>query len=160
MQAEGQAPSQGIKYYSKVDTWIVATLVGGFLFGLVIILINIVFSGLLATAWWSPVLFLAIFGGVASLLFPLYYEITPSALQVRTGWIRREISLASIQRVFPTNNPLSAPALSLDRLQVEYMQGSLRRSTLISPKDKSNFLRDLADRAGDLEMQGDQLVRR
>jgi hypothetical protein len=160
MQAEGQAPISGTRYPSKVDAWIVAILVGGFLMGFVIILFVIVLPGLFAKAWWAAVLFLAIWGGVLSLIFPLYYEITPSTLLVRSGWIRREISLASISRVFPTNNPISSPAFSLDRLQVEYTQNNTPRVVLISPKDKSGFLRDLAERAGDLEMQGDQLVHR
>jgi hypothetical protein len=106
------------------------------------------------------VLDLGIWAGVLSLLCPLYYEITPSTLLVRSGWMRRQIPLASIQRVFPTHNPLSAPALSLDRLQVEYTQGRLRRFVLISPRDTLSFLRDLAERAGELEVQGDQLIRR
>jgi hypothetical protein len=114
----------------------------------------------LTIEWWAVVFVLVSWGIALSLLFPLYYEITPSTLLVRSGWIHREIPLASIQRAFPTHNPLSAPALSLDRLQVEYMQGSLPRFVLISPQDRPGFLRDLADRAGDLQVQGDQLVRR
>ena len=160
MKAEGQVQSQGIKYRSKVDAWLAAVLVGAFLMTLLVLLFVVVLSGAFAMAWGVVVFVLVIWGGVLSLLFPLYYEITPSTLLVRSGWIRREIPLASIQRVFPTHNPLSAPALSLDRLQVEYTSGRLQQSMLISPRDTPNFLRDLADRAGDLEVQGDQLVRR
>jgi membrane protein YdbS with pleckstrin-like domain len=160
MQAEGQVPSQGIRYRSKVDAWLAAVLIGAFLLALMVMLFVLVLSGVFATTWWIAVLYLAIWGGVLSLLFPLYYEITPSTLLVRSGWFRREVPLASIQRVFPTHNPLSAPALSLDRLQVEYTQGSLPRFVLISPRDTASFLRDLAECAGDLEVQGDQLVRR
>ena len=160
MQAEGQAPSQGTRYRSKVDAWLAAVLVGAFLMTLIGMFFVVVLSGAFAVAWWVIVLDLVIWGGVLSLLCPLYYEITPSTLLVRSGWIRRQIPLACIQRVFPTHNPLSAPALSLDRLQVEYTQGSLPRSVLISPHDTPSFLRDLAERAGELEVQGDQLIRR
>jgi membrane protein YdbS with pleckstrin-like domain len=160
MQAEGQVQSQGIRYRSKVDAWLAAVLLGAFLITLMAMSFVVVLLGAFATAWWIVVFVLVIWGFVLSLLFPLYYEITASTLLVRSGWIRRQIPLSSIQRVFPTNNPLSAPALSLDRLQVEYTQGSLPRFVLISPRDKPSFLRDLADHAGDLEVQGDQLVRR
>jgi len=160
MQSQEQVPSQGSRYRTKIDAWLLAVLVGAFLFTLLMLLFVVVLSGLLATAWWSVVLVLVIWAGVLSLLFPLYYEITSSTLLVRSGWIRRQIPLASIQRVFPTHNPLSAPAFSLDRLQIEYTQGSFPRFVLISPQDKPGFLRDLANQAGDLEVQGDQLVRR
>jgi membrane protein YdbS with pleckstrin-like domain len=146
------------RYRTKIDAWLLAVLIGAFLFTLLVLLFSVVLSGVLAMAWWIIILVLVIWAGVLSLLFPLYYEITSSTLLVRSGWLRREIPLASIQRVFPTHNPLSAPALSLDRLQVEYMQGSFPRFVLISPLDKSGFLRDLANQAGHLQVQGDQLV--
>jgi hypothetical protein len=45
--------------------------------------------------------------------------------------------------VVPTRNPLSSPALSLDRLRIEYGQG---RAIMISPADKGPFLRALEER--------------
>ncbi len=158
MQTEGKVPSQGDRYRSKVDTWIVVVLAAALLITLLAMILVVAVA--FATAWWIVVLVLVIWGGVLSLIFPLYYEITPSTLLVRSGWIRREIPLTSIERVFPTHNPLSAPALSLDRLQVDYRQGSLRRFVLISPRDIPRFLRDLANCTVDLEVRGDQLVRR
>lgn len=158
-QAEGQATSPGIKYRSKVDAWLAAVLVGAFLLTLRVLLFDVVLAGAFATSRWTVVFEVVIWGGVLSLLFPLYYEITPSALLVRNGWMRREIPLSSIQRVFPTHNPLAAASLSLDRLKIEYTQGRRPGYVLISPRDTSSFLPDLMYRAGGLEMHGDQLVR-
>ena len=158
MQTEGKVPSQGIRYHSKVDAWLVAVMVAALLMTLLAMILALTLA--FATAWWIVILVLVIWGSAFSLLFPLYYEITSSTLLIRSGWIRREIPLASIQRAFPTHDPLSAPALSLDRLRINYEQGGLHRFALISPRDTSSFLRDLADRAGNLEVQNDQLVRR
>ncbi len=51
------------------------------------------------------------------------------------------------------------PALSLDRLQVDYSKGSQARFTLISPEDKLSFMQDLAANAEDLEVRDGRIVR-
>jgi hypothetical protein len=50
--------------------------------------------------------------------------------------IRRRIPLASITALRPTRSPWSAPALSLDRLEVVHGTGSV----LVSPRDKAGFV--------------------
>ena len=50
-----------------------------------------------------------------------------------------------IKTVTPTSNPLSSPALSLDRLQINYGRWG---SIMISPKDKEAFIQDLEKRCG------------
>lgn len=42
-----------------------------------------------------------------------------------------------------TSNPLASPALSLDRLKIEYGQGHW---IMISPRDREGFLRELESR--------------
>jgi chromate transport protein ChrA len=74
MDVEGQASPSRNRYRSKVDAWLAAMLIGAFLLTLLLTLAE-VFS----TAWWVVLLVLAIWGVVLSLLFPLYYEITPLA---------------------------------------------------------------------------------
>ena len=158
MDEEGHVSPHRNRYRSKVDAWLAAVLIGAFLITLITTISVLLLPGAFAVAWWSIVLVLLVWGFVLSLLFPLYYEITPTSLLVRSGWIRREIPLNSIQQVFPTRNPLSSPALSLDRLQVDYRQGNLRRYILISPQDKAGFLHNLVANAGNLELQGDRIV--
>ncbi|MFQ5610075.1 MAG: PH domain-containing protein [Woeseiaceae bacterium] len=41
----------------------------------------------------------------------------------------------------PTRNPLSSPALSLDRLKITY--GPKNRKVLVSPADKESFVQAL-----------------
>ena len=70
-----------------------------------------------------------------------------------------KIPLASIQRVSPSHDLLASPALSIDRLRVDYRQNGKQRFILISPRDKPGFLRDLAQSAGGLEVREDGIVR-
>lgn len=68
------------------------------------------------------------------------YDLSRESLIVRSGPFRWNIPLVDIKSVTPTRNPLSSPALSLDRLRIEYGQ---RRAVMISPSDKDGFLRAL-----------------
>ena len=97
---------------------------------------------------------------MAWILFSVYYTITATDLLVRAAFFRWRIPLDQIVEVYPTHNPLSSPALSLDRLRVNYKRPSGRTWwVMISPKEKEQFLDDLAKAAG-LEKEGNRLVRR
>ncbi len=71
------------------------------------------------------------------------YTIDDSNLRVRGGPFRWTIRLQDIRAVTPTRNPASSPALSLDRLRIDYGQD---RFLLVSPKDREAFVRDLERR--------------
>jgi hypothetical protein len=90
-------------------------------------------------------------------LYGTRYGFVGRALHVRSGPFRWRVPLASIDHVRPTRNPLSAPAPSLDRLEVRYKER--RRYILISPADKGGFLRALVARAPHLRVEGDEAVR-
>ena len=98
------------------------------------------------------------FALVAAVALPTHYINRERELVIRSGFIRRSIPLASIRRVYPTHNPLSAPAWSLDRLGVEYDSGARRGLALISPAAREEFLDLIARRAG-LTAAGRELVR-
>lgn len=91
------------------------------------------------------------------LLFPLRYGVNEKHLIVRHGMCRYRIPLAEICAVYPTRNPLSSPALSLDRLRIQFGQG-LFKGVMISPLERDHFLNDLAHRTG-MKREGDRLFR-
>lgn len=93
----------------------------------------------------------------AGLIFPMRYSISSDELIVRHGLVRQRMKLMTIQEVRPTKNPLSSPALSLDRLEIVTGPGFTGR-IMISPADKAGFLKLLAERTG-LRTQDDRLVR-
>jgi hypothetical protein len=73
------------------------------------------------------------------------YEVTSSDLIIRLGPLRTTLAVNTIVHVAPTRDPTGAPAPSLDRLRIDYRgPDGLPSFTLISPKDKGAFLRDLA----------------
>jgi len=75
-----------------------------------------------------------------SILFFTTYRLNDALLRIRSGFFTWNIPLRAISGVEPTNDPSSSPALSLDRLRVEYGPG---KSVAISPLRKDDFLRDL-----------------
>lgn len=79
-----------------------------------------------------------------------FYVITSDALIVHAGPIRRTVPLRLVQRLRATHNPLSSPALSLDRIEVTY--GSKR--VLISPQDKRDFVSAVMKRAPAVVLEG------
>lgn len=72
-----------------------------------------------------------------------YYVLEEKNLVIRFGPFKKTIPVNSIKSVKKTMNPLSSPALSLKRLEIEYGQFD---SVLISPEDRDEFIRILADR--------------
>jgi hypothetical protein len=143
-------------YRSKIDWWLVPLLcllpvgvVGGWV---VAVLAGDPTGMLVGTA--MLVLVAGIYFG---LVLPIRYGLDDTTLTVRFGLCRQRISLADITEVHRTRNPLSSPALSLDRLHIQYGPG-LFKSTMISPADRDSFLDELARKAG-LTREGDRLVR-
>lgn len=150
-----------MRYRSKKDTWVASLLYGSLLLPLILGIFFLFLPGIPRWTGWL-ILFIGIATGAftLALTFPMYYEIAPPTLRVRSGLIRWERALDTIQEVFPTHNPLSAPAWSLDRLQVNYRKDSLARFILISPEDQIRFMHDLATNEEDLEVRAGCVVRR
>jgi hypothetical protein len=144
-------------YPSKRDGWIVILLWAG-------VAVMLFAAGNL---WRAPAPFafrllisvLLIFVA-AFVLWTLYgtrYTLTENTLIVQSGPFRWVIDLEAITEVFPTRNPLSSPACSLDRLHIRY--GKSRLGMMISPQDKAGFLRDLVARSPGLKLNGDRVLR-
>ena len=145
-------------YRSKRDRWIIVVLWGA---NLVMLLSALrVWSseeGLISRLGFAATM-LAVTALVVWILESTRYELGASELVIRSGPFRWTIPLASIREVAPTNNPLSSPALSLDRLLIRYPGRSL--GIMISPEDKEGFLRELVLRSPGLVLEGGRLVRR
>ncbi|MCM2311095.1 MAG: PH domain-containing protein [Steroidobacteraceae bacterium] len=124
---------------SKIDAWLVAVLAissVASLFGAAVVLAE----G--STASWALGAFIAGIGVFLPiwLLLSTRYTLERDQLLVESGPFRWRVPIAEISGVTPTSNPLSSPALSLDRLRIDYGRGA---SLMISPRDKDKFLSDL-----------------
>jgi hypothetical protein len=126
-------------YHSKIDTWLLAVLAAAmascaWTSGTAIL------SGSPGT-WWIVALTAVLGVGLPLwLLFATRYTLDSRLLTVRSGPFKWRIPIADITGITPTRNPLSSPALSLDRLRIDYGRG---RAVMISPRNKEQFLRDI-----------------
>jgi hypothetical protein len=143
-------------YRSKIDLWIAALLcmppiasIGA--------CVALAVDGKFAELPWGVVAIVIVFAIYVGLVFPMKYGLDDSQLIIRFGICRQRIQLADVLEVHPTHNPLSAPALSLDRLHVQFGHSPLR-FVLISPVDRDHFLEEFAQRSG-LKHERDRLVR-
>ncbi|NEQ43220.1 MAG: PH domain-containing protein [Leptolyngbya sp. SIOISBB] len=75
------------------------------------------------------------------LMLTTNYTIRPDVLEVRSGPFRWFIPRSEIHNVQRSRSLLSAPALSLNRLEIKYGQS---KSILVSPKDQDAFISTLA----------------
>jgi membrane protein YdbS with pleckstrin-like domain len=135
-------PARPMRFKSKVDSWLVAV---------------VIVTGMAALAAGAVVLREGAPGGLLTMLLlvalvvalPIWllaatdYAFEQTALRIRSGPFRWTIRLDEIRSVQPTRNPLSSPALSLDRLRITYGGGKF---IMISPEDKAGFLQELRKR--------------
>ena len=71
------------------------------------------------------------------------YIVTQDHVIIHSMFLKWIILRSEIQSITPTNNPLSSPALSLDRLKIDYQKQGKNKSVLISPKNKQKFIEAL-----------------
>ncbi|WP_295679415.1 PH domain-containing protein [uncultured Nevskia sp.] len=124
-------------YKSKIDAWLAAILA-------VSIAISL-FAGKTAVSaggqWWVAVAVVALGVGLPLwVLFGTSYRVESDQLHIRSGPFKWHVPVASITGITPTRNPLSSPALSLDRLRIEY---GPRKEVMISPRNTDSFLKDI-----------------
>lgn len=83
----------------------------------------------------SPLLF------IAYIFTSIKYIIKDTTLIVKAGFsINEKIDISSIRKIEATNNIISSPAASFDRLEIFY---KTYESIIVSPKNKDEFLSDL-----------------
>lgn len=126
-----------MRFVSKVDGWIIPVIVvaiAGTIWALIAVMIT-------ETPWLIRIAVAAVTALVIVLLFSIFtrthYTVAQGELRVVSGPFRRTIPLSEITSIEPSRNPLSSPALSLDRLKVFYGK---KKFVLISPADKAGFL--------------------
>jgi hypothetical protein len=131
-----------ITFKSKVDWWLATALVASAAASAIaVVIVGVVESPVLALAI-SPLLLLGV-GLPMWLLRATSYTFDQTDLKVRCGPFAWRVPLHEIRAISSTRNPLSSPALSLDRLRIDFARGS---SIMISPLDKEAFMQELRRR--------------
>jgi hypothetical protein len=131
-----------ITFRTKVDWWLGAMiLTSAAVSAIAVVIVGVVESPFLALSF-SPILLLG--GGLPVwVLLATNYTFNAADLDVRCGPFAWRVPLRDIHGVTATRNPLSSPALSLDRLRIDF--GHMR-SIMISPEDKEGFMKELRKR--------------
>lgn len=69
------------------------------------------------------------------------YTITENQLVIHSGFFfKQNVDISTIKSIRKTNNIISAPAASFDRLEITYNNFD---SVIVSPKNKEQFINDL-----------------
>ena len=68
------------------------------------------------------------------------YIVDDEYLIIHSMFLKWKIKRSDIQGISTTNNSVASPALSLDRLKVDYIKDGKAKFVLISPKAKTAFL--------------------
>ena len=131
-----------MRFRSKIDIWLVVLVVIAGVAALLgsVSLLRSGASGALLVAAFTTLLTLAL---PIWLLAATYYSFEGNVLLIRGGPFRWSVPIDQIHTVTPSRALWSSPALSLDRLKIEYGMG---RWILISPADKEGFLGELSAR--------------
>lgn len=76
--------------------------------------------------------------------YPCTYTLTDTQLLIRSGLIRQRIAYRDITGIAPSGALWSAPALSLQRVRIDFAG----RFQLVSPRERERFIAALQERVG------------
>ena len=137
--------SDELSFNSKIDLWLLILVLAGVsvcVWGLAES-----WNGLIARDLGLAVLVIALLAlGVALplwILISLRYFLSDDMLRIRCGPFRWQVQIGEITAIDSIRSPYSSPAMSLDRLRIEYGDG---RSVMISPEPRAEFLRQIEHR--------------
>jgi len=121
------------KYKSKIGLGIVLFLAVVFGSTSTLMIIN--------HAWPGVLINLVVIAFISHMFLTTYYIINGNDLIIKCGFLfNKTIKIDTIKKIEETNNLLSSPAASLDRIEIGYNQYD---SVMISPKDKLDFINQL-----------------
>lgn len=127
-------------YPSKVDAWLVVVLAAAVVFPLVLGAQLVFVSKAAALVCLGSSAFVMLVLAVA--VVPCRYSLENDHLLVQSGLLRWKVPYKDIKAVELTTNPLSSPALSLERVRIDYAGGSI----MVSPAARSEFIEALRAR--------------
>ena len=125
------------RFVSKIDRWLVVVV------GITLLVQTVLVAWLAVSHGGTVEIFVAVlatlfvYALILGVLRYTYYVVGQGKLRIVSGPFRWSLPIADIRSIEATRNPLSSPALSLDRLRIRYGK---RRSVMVSPADKAGFI--------------------
>ncbi|MED1602749.1 PH domain-containing protein [Alkalihalophilus marmarensis] len=134
---------------SKKDTWLTILLWGVILLFVITPILSIQGdeSPLFQAFEISITSLLAVF--IAWIWFKTGYALEDTTLKIVCGPFKKNVLIQDIKTIRKTKNPFSAPALSIDRLEISY--GRFKILT-ISPEEEAEFIRILLQKNPDIKL--------
>jgi hypothetical protein len=129
---------------SKRDLWLTFIIWGAIFLSLFVSLND---TGSYFSLW--RVLLFVITIPLMWLWFRTGYMVKDGKLRVIFGPFRKTIMISELKKVAKSSNPLAAPALSVDRLKIDY--GNYN-GILISPKNEQEFINLLLKENANIEL--------
>jgi len=143
------------KYKAKIDLLLfipLAAIMLGSILHLAFIAINELDTTASVVGWVFALLMLLLSACFIHMFLATYYAIDGDKLIVRSGVLyNNEITIPSIRKIKKTRTFISAPATSLDRLEILYNRFD---SVIVSPKDKQGFIAALIKLNPEIEVIG------
>ncbi|MDQ0257100.1 hypothetical protein J2S74_004546 [Evansella vedderi] len=115
---------------SKKDVWLTLIVWGSILVVVVPAIIEQQIVGLFIAL---PIAFF-----IGWLWFTTGYTIEKANLKIKFGPFRKTVHIQEIRKINKTKNPISAPALSIDRIEIIY--GKFNDMVFISPRKEREFV--------------------
>ena len=132
---------KGIVYRSKIDWWL-GLLLCGTAASMIYIALMPVITGKGVKPWTVIAAMITLL--IILPLFDIKYVFYSTHLLISCGiYGKYRVEYKTIQHMKETKNPLSSAALSLDRLQIDYMENEYHKTILISPVHKKEFMKKL-----------------
>lgn len=135
---------QGVVYRTAVDWWL-----GLLLGGCEALMIWIAVEPILKTGKiaWGTLLMAIGFSVIIVPLFGIRYVLYSEHLLVSMSiYGKARVRYADIVDVKKTMNPLSSAAMSLRRIQIDYVEDGVHRMILISPVKRKTFIKEIEER--------------
>lgn len=125
-------------FHSKIDWWVL-----GFLICLTGLLLQLLLTmQAKGTLLQFPVHAAVYITTIVVVWWPVWntqYQLDEDQLVIRCLFLTWKIKRTDIQNISKTNNSVASPALSLNRLKVEYLKDGQRKFVLVSPRKQQAF---------------------
>lgn len=130
-------------FRSKIDWWVLGFIIS--MTGLLLqLLLTMYAKGTIVQYPEHTTVYILTIILLWSPIFTTYYSLDTDMLTVRSLFFKWHILLANIQKISATDHLDVSPALSLQRLRIEYLKDGEKQVILISPKKIDAFRQALS----------------
>lgn len=137
-------------FRSKIDWWVLGFIIA--MTGLLLqLLVTMYAKGTMQEYTEHTAVYILT---IAVLWWPILntrYVVREDTLTVHCLLFKWMIPIANIEKITKTNHSISSPALSLNRLKIEYLKEGKSKYILVSPRNQQGFCQALQQKNSKIE---------